>query len=348
MNLMKMTFCLSLILLFYPSNLEATIITVDNSANSSGAFKELPAAINAAAVGDTIHIIGSNTSYGNITISKRLTLLGSGYNPPNQLGLKSQVGTIILGVNSIGNNISSTKISGLLINQITYNFNSLIGNITIERCEITGTISMPNANGDGWTLQNNIINSISINNNASCAIRNNIIKSFISNSNEPSVAILNNLFVNQTNTGNVFANVQHAIIINNIFYKGRSPQGCTLSDFRNNITFLTSNNALPYGNNSGSNNQVNVDPQFANAPNGPFQFDYDYRLTSGSPGQNAATDGTDIGIYGSSRPFPIGGPVPYLTSAPPRVPQVMELNILNSTLPQGTPLNFQVIARKQN
>ena len=189
---------------------------------------------------------------------------------------------------------------------------------------------------------------MAIGNATNMVFRNNIFTNLVSSSDQPTVLFTNNLFLSFVSNGNVFTNVSHAIFLNNIFYQGRSPLGCSSSTFNNNITFQTPNDTLPYGDNIGANNQIGVDPQFANVQGGPFDLAYDYRLQPGSPAINAGSDGTDIGIYGGPAPFPAGGVAPYLTSAPPRIPQIMELNLLNPTIFQGDSLTIQVRARKQN
>ena len=337
-----------LVVLFYLLPAHATIITVDNGANSGGQYTDIQMAVDNASAGDTIHVIGSNTSYGNLTLNKRLTLIGAGYNPPTQFGLNSQLTSITLSQISPGTSAAGSKITGFKINSITWTFNAVLDNITIERCEVTSSIAMANANSSGWVIQHNILWSVSIGNNSNCVIRNNIIEGPISISNEPSVLITNNIFTYVSISGNAFSNVQHAVIANNIFYKSRTPQGAQFCTFNNNITYQTSNDTLPYGNNSGSGNLITVDPMFSNAPNAGFDYMYDYRLATGSQGIGSGTDNTNIGIYGSTIPFPLGGPAPHLTSPPPAVPQVIEFDLLNANLSQGDPLQFHIKARKQN
>ena len=327
--------------------LSAAIITVDNSANGGGQYADLQAAVDNAAGGDTIHVIGSNTQYGNVIIDKGLTLIGAGYNPPNQFGLKSEVTFISIGRAASLASATGTRLMGLKINTVSWSGSAAHDNITIERCEIT-QVSLSNSGASGWVIQNNILSNLNITNNSNLLVRNNIFKGTINSSDEPSVLISNNLFLSTSANGSTFSAIQFATITNNIFYQGRDPLGCQFSTFNNNITYNTPNNALPYGNNSGTGNLVNVNPQFANVTAGPFNFAFDYRLQAASPGKNAGTDGTDIGIYGSIYTFPIGGPAPHLTSAMPRVPQVIEVNIQNASVFQGDPLQVQVRARKQN
>src|SRR5690348_8515351 len=72
----------------------ATVITVDNNANSPGQYSSLQSAINAASAGDTLYVSGSTSSYGNFTLNKRLTLIGTGYNPIKQIPMVSSLGTM--------------------------------------------------------------------------------------------------------------------------------------------------------------------------------------------------------------------------------------------------------------
>lgn len=337
----------SLVLFFLISPLSAAIITVDNSANSAGQYTDLQLAVDNAAAGDTLHVIGSNTTYGNVIIDKAVTLIGAGYNPPNQFGLPTTLSFISIGRANSANSASGAKLTGIKLSTITWSGFGVHDNITIERCEVIN-LSLSNGAAANWVLQHNIITNLNIGNNPNCLIRNNIIRGTITTSDEPSVLISNNVFASSSSAGSVFSNISFATIANNIFYQGKDPLGCASSTFNNNITYNTGNNALPYGNNSGAGNFVNVNPQFANVTTALFDFAFDYRLLSASVGKNTGTDGTDVGLYGSVSSFPIGGPAPYLTSPMPRVPQVIEVNIQNASLLQGDPLNVQFKARKQN
>lgn len=335
----KILFILSgTILLSFP--VFGTIITVDNNASGGGQFTDVPSAISASSQGDTIYLAGSSTSYGTFTLDRKLTIIGAGYNPPTQFNLPSTASNITLGIGSDG-----SKIMGITVNSVNSSGSTNTNNITIERCNINQL--GVGINSDNWVIQNNILNIISLGNNSNILVRNNIIRGQLSSSNDPSVLISNNIFTS-TSSGSIFSNVSHAVITNNIFYFGRSPQGASQSTFNNNITYQTANNTLPYGDNSGSGNQVAVNPMFVNAPTGTFDLGNDYQTQAASPANSAGTDGTDIGIYGSVRPFPIGGVAPYIISAPPAVPQIMEMNILNASLNQGDSLQVHIRARKQD
>ncbi|MEZ4776971.1 MAG: hypothetical protein R3D00_27600 [Bacteroidia bacterium] len=325
---------------------KATILTVDNNPNGGGQYTNITAAITASSAGDTIYVIGSQVSYGTITIAKKLTLIGAGYNPSNQFGLRSTLDYVYFSTSVAPNTSSSgSKVMGFASSGF-YGNAANVNDIILERNNVY-TINLT-TNNSGWIIQNNLIDYISLSNNSNCLIRNNIIRAQISTTNQPSVLVSNNIFTGAPSASNVFTSASHLIIVNNIFYYGRSPQGPTLSTYNNNIAYFTPNDTMVIGTNTGSGNLLNVNPQFVNAPAGAFDFAYDYQLKTISPGINAGTDGTDIGIYGSINPFPIGGVAPYITSAMPPVPQVIELNIFNSSISQGDSLQVHVKARKQD
>ncbi|MEL6672553.1 MAG: hypothetical protein AAFR61_10190 [Bacteroidota bacterium] len=329
------------------SPLKATIITVDNSAASVAQYQDLQLAIDNATAGDTLHVLGSNASYGNVQLNKQLVLFGAGYNSPSQLNLNSLLSSLSLTGSSPTNSASGSIISGFEMNTLSWVSGASLHNITVERCRINNTLTMANNNASGWLIQHNILTNISIGDNPNCMIRNNIIQGFISNSDEATVVITQNLFTSSSGLGNTFSNIDNAIISNNIFYYGKAPRGADNCVFNNNLTYQTPNDTLAYANNSGSNNLEGIDPQFAQAASGGFQYSYDYRLLPGSPAIGAGGGNQDMGIYGGLMSFPLGGDVPYLTSPPPSIPQVIDFDILTPNMSQGGSLIFRVKARKQ-
>jgi len=107
------------------------------------------------------------------------------------------------------------------------------------------------------------------------------------------------------------------------------------------------NTSFDYASNTGGGNLENVDPLFVSVASSVFDFSYDYHLEDLSPGKEAGTDGTDIGIYGGSYAFPSGGDVPWQTSAMPALPQILRMNILNTVLPENGTLQVQIEAKSQ-
>jgi hypothetical protein len=77
---------------------------------------------------------------------------------------------------------------------------------------------------------------------------------------------------------------------------------------------------------------------FVSETDGAFQFTDDLHLLPGSPGIGYGTDGTDVGIYGTSSPFKPGG-VPYN-------PHFRSAAIAPATNPNGDlPVNIRVAAQ---
>ncbi|MBI3500294.1 MAG: hypothetical protein HY063_00720 [Bacteroidetes bacterium] len=287
---------------------KATVITVSNAANSPGQFTNLQTAINSAAVGDTLYVHGGGTSYGNINIKKRLTLIGTGHNPQKANPAVAQFGIVQLDSLSNASGASGTKIIGFKLNEVL-GYSGGTKNVLVSRNYFTSSSAAKiNVTGSGWTIENNIINptSVTVNNKANIVIRNNIFNaSTITISTSSTVVITNNIFF-QTSTASAFTNVSNALITNNIF-SGSTPHGTNVNAnvFDNNITYQTANDSIPFGTNTGTGNFISQNPQYVNAPSNTFNYSYDYSLAATSPGKNAGTDGTDIGVFGGPSPSPI-------------------------------------------
>ena len=67
--------CTSIVL---ASSLHAATWTVDNVTSRPANFRTIQAAIDAAAVGDTLLIAPSASTYGGFTLTKRLNIKGTG------------------------------------------------------------------------------------------------------------------------------------------------------------------------------------------------------------------------------------------------------------------------------
>ncbi len=348
---MKKQILLLAILTIVAFTANATIWTVSNNPNSPGQYSNLQDAIDAASAGDTIYVSGSETDYGTGTITKQLTIIGSGYNPNKNYDYNTLISYLELDTITSLSGASNSLIIGIEIGQFYGQQLTAINNIVVRRCKI-GSISHM---GNNWEIYNNIIGSLDgYSNPDDILISNNIIingsclSSFLALNN---IVFTNNLFI--CNGGSIYINgyVNSIIFTNNIFYGiaaySESNEYCT---FNNNLTFLTSNNDIIItGNNSGSGNLIGTNPTFVDVPIEDFAFDYsyDFHLLDGSPCINAGTDGTDIGIYGGSYPFPSGGDVPWQTSAMPPIPQIIEMNIQNSVIPVDSTLHIQVKAKIQ-
>lgn len=135
------------------------------------------------------------------------------------------------------------------------------------------------------------------------------------------------------------------IVTNNIFY-GCAPNSSSgtfeRNVFTNNLSFGTTNNALPPAGtgvgNTGSNNIVNQDPLFVNAPyNTAYVSTMDFNLQASSPAKNAGSDGTDIGITGGAYPVTSGN----FLLRPTSTPVIMQFNPA-AMVPQNQPVKTNI------
>ena len=332
--------------------LNAAIITVDNNtvvSGSPGQFVDLQAACTAALAGDTILVVGSQTKYGDISITKKLILLGPGVNPqrPNTNTAKIQLFRI-------NNGASNSTISGFYFDYgVDFNNSIIVQNITISKNFIanyaTGSVKINGYPASGISFFNNIIGGYCyLGNNPNIFISNNIFyqNAKISNSNKASVSIKNNLFLGG---GVAIENVENAEISNNICIGKYSFNNVGLCTFNNNLIYdlynFPSPYELPFGTNIGSGNLINQDPAFLKRE-GDFSLTNNYGLQNSSPCKNTGTDGTDIGPSGGSYPFTNTFPL----TAMPSIPVITQMQINGaSAVPFGNSnINVTVKAKKQN
>lgn len=110
---------------------QATILRVSNLTNSGAPYSSISDAMSAAMDGDTIMVDGSSTSYGDITIDRKIVLMGPGYwlaeNGVNTEGsAAATVGAVTLSDNAAGTTICGMWVSG----QMTID----VPNVVVNRC----------------------------------------------------------------------------------------------------------------------------------------------------------------------------------------------------------------------
>ncbi len=322
---------------------KATIINVDNKANRpNGYSSNLQVAINNASTGDTIYLYPSNTSYGNITIMKKLHIFGFGYDGTE--GHVSKIDHLYLDTSTTPSTSSSlSTIQGLtIIGGISCSKDN-INNITIIGNQID-YISF-NSNCSSWVIKNNYIeNYINLYDNNSIVILNNIFKGSshpIYTCNSSSLVVSNNLFMQWS----YFSDIQNASISNNIFIcNSNSYTGGDMNNntFTNNISYCSNVSytyTLPPTGNTGTGNFQDTNPGFiTGTTTSIYDYTLDYHLQPSSAGKNAGTDGTDIGPYGGTEPFIWGGAF--------SIPKVTQITISNPVINQGTTININVKAKK--
>jgi hypothetical protein len=356
---------------------KAAVITVSNNPNSPGQYTNLQTAADAALANDTLYVHGSGIDYGTVTITKPLTIIGAGALPNKNLALETLISVIIFtytnnnSSNASGSCLYGCKISG----RIELGNNTIstigIGNITIVKNKLKEIrFKLNSVIYNNYKIENNVIenlgydpgytNSIQLNNSI---VKNNIIESVYGFGKYGSS---NWIFSNNIVLA-YFKNNSATIVSNNIFYMSASNfSSNTYSTFNNNIFFSStttySSTLFTTNQNSGSGNILNQDPGFEYyAESGSTSiFDYSYtsptatslfvnfNLSAGSPGKSYGTDGTDVGIYGGVTPYIEGTPSNsrFRYFPMPLIPQVLDVTILNSSLPQNATLNVNIKARK--
>ena len=331
-------------------NANAKIWRVNNALGVSADFAKLSDAIDAAAVGDTLYVEGSATSYDGATLEKRLTIIGPGYYLDYDANEKTQwfkrsasIGSLLFNPGSEG-----ALVSGLYLN--TDNYLSA-EHVTIERCFVY-RINLGNGTNmscDGDTIRN-------------CAIFQGITSSVAGGSfSAKGLMVYNNIIYSAPDFRNGLADVE-AYFINNCFVSGGTfyTQNCV---YQNNIiyfgffgeygasNFFTNNifNSPSSVNNvpEGNNNQFGVSwgtifispsPDFWNSTPG-MSPDGQYMLAEHSPAKGAGVvQGTvvDCGAF--------GGVAPYVLSGMPSIPSIYELKV-PSQVNEGTPsINVSISA----
>lgn len=319
----------TLAIIFAGTQLFATIRTCNNNNPSPGQYSTLTAAVTASVgFGDTIYLSGSPVSYGNITLSSPICIIGTGQNPSKQNPLISTIGNInvqaaavaskLTGL-EIGNiSIASTSSGTLNISRSTFNIFNVIQSaglhVNIYSSILKGAFSFTN----GATNLN---------------LKNCIVTHYLDLSTfDENVSIRNCVFIGSyiKFVSTISAN-GNAVIKNNIFY-GPSPDAdITVPPFVNqaiythNISYL---NTFP----DDDGNNIVANPLFVNVPIGTTAYNpaHDYHLQATSPGVlNLGDDLTQRGIYGSILPNT------FSVTGMPGIPSIQTMSITPATVLSG-------------
>lgn len=350
------TFAIALFAILTTSDLFATVYTVSNVANRPAQFTQVQAAVDSAAIGDTILITGGGATYNSVSTVKPLVYIGEGIGSS-----AAQIGTMTL--NRLNSSLSSSgsKFYGIrFISSVNVNASfsgaqagqAVLEDILFERCYIqsfSGGASgiyrdytfrncvFTGGNfaffyGTGWSATNE--NFLYLN----CVFSDGQFSGAGNPDFNGTMIIRNSIFMNRAS--NVFSGIVGVVLENNIFYRAE-PGGCISCTYNNNLTYLCNDNTLPpsSGNNVGSGNIVNVDPMFASYPQlgAAFSFAHNYSLLTGSPAIGSGTNSTNIGLTGGSAPV---NNIPQF----PKIPAVTQIDIPVSSVPVGGTLQINLRA----
>ncbi len=322
----------------------AKINVVHNGASTF--YTTINAAVAGASASDTIYLPGGDIlNTGDLVIDKRLTIVGCGHYPDSTLATNTtRFSTIQIYVKT---GADSGSISGCYLYGFSFGTNySGDGNVLNYRIERCCIYSM---NFSNWTTLGA----------QGVIIRENVIVNPIQG-----VAVAPTVFEKNIFRSNVGYN-NPATFLNNIFYiTGNFDTGGEGSIFLNNIIITTSSNTINLGTYNLYNNNLfcttassggsvacgatntcnnNISNQFAtdtfiNASTSNFAYSNSYHLKPTSPGVNAGTDGTDVGIFGT--------PYPYKDGAVPFNPHISSKTIGTVLSPTGNlPVTIKVSAQ---
>ncbi|MBK9337895.1 MAG: hypothetical protein IPM98_15655, partial [Lewinellaceae bacterium] len=290
-----------------------------------------------ASPGDTLHIEPSVTTYGNLTMTKRLTLIGNGYFLQDNMGLQVNTNTSQFAVITCDAGSKRSKITGMVLTTgIAVNTDS----ITIER-NYFATNTPAQSSNYGVAINGNVTGIY--------VTQNYMYPMIYSVGGAASyVYIMNNYLYYGIN----FQEMIPTCMCSTMYFKDRPPRTVANALVQNNIAVqatpfnisssIVQNNIgngaqFPAGN--GNKQNINMDFVFNYSNPSP---DGRYQLKVNSPAQDAGFyAGEDCGMFDVPPGF---GYVPYKLSGIPSVPSIY---LLNATV-SGNTLNVTVSTRSNN
>ncbi len=358
----KSLFTLSFICLLAFST-SATIRRVNPSPGIAGVnvYTTVLAAVTAAIANDTIQLEPFGVSQSNynesITITKKLTFLGVGYNLTNNqlVSPPSNKESCYLQSLTFNNGSANSSVIGLILGAVYV----YAPNIVVNRCRTsvtlgksTNTISAAFSYGNNVSITRCWLTSgpqglnYSPDFTTGAFISNNIIYGAVNNL--LNAVIKNNFLFQVSSVGNYHTNVDNSSMTNNI-YEGIMHistiyplEDATSSGNSYGYNLVTSYNLLPNGNgniNGADISSIFTDNNVFNYQSQYLQMEQGIDLASGSPAIGSGSGGIDMG--------PLGGTTPYLKSGLPPFPIIT--SAVNSGVGNATvPLNVNVSIRSNN
>ncbi len=320
-------------------------------------YATVQAAHDASVAGDIIYlepVNTNNTDYGGVIINKRITLIGTGYDPTLITGSNFDKRTVSMSSINLNQGSAMSRITGLRIGSMTIKD----ANCIVERNKIENTLYLSyqtfegtTTSGKNTTIRNNSLNSIlGIGNQSGVGIAsaitsnniisNNIIFSYIA------------YLVSSTITRNTFYNIQSHIFDD----VDGSSINANIFDSRDANTFFATNEISCQGNtisnnlstrhaglpaNNGNVNSVSsstvfkvTNPWTVN----PF-LESNLELSVTSPALTVGPSSTPIGAFSGTTPFVPSGltNIPYITD--------FSINGIGNV---NSPLQINVKARSNN
>jgi hypothetical protein len=336
-------------------SVQAAKIRVNNRAGLSAAHTTFASAVTAATTGDTLFIEGSPISYGTVTLSKNLTVVGPGY----FLTKNDSTQAIIYPATFDAMTVSSTG-AGSIISGLTFVgapaalLTISANNVTVSRNyfqQTTGTASSTairiSASFNNTAIIQNFIEVTTTTTAQPMAIEfltgpqsnviisNNLIMagSPPSTTTTHSTATTKRAIVMPTNANAVISNntiigdmvLYNSTVVDNILIRGNLTTSASfpiISQF--NMGGLTQ-----WG--TASSNQINVNMTTMFAQTGLVTEDRYWLLSAGSTANGTSSTGSNRGATGGTMPYKLSGmpsfPAVWSATVPPTGSASSNLNV---------------------
>lgn len=351
---MKKQIFLSMLFTAFAFYAHATVRTVSNHPSGGAQYSTLSAAYAASSNGDTLMLEGTDIIYAadfgwTINWTKSLVVIGSGFNPSTPTNKRSKISASTSdSYLNLGAGVNGSKFYGIEFTN-AIKVKSSISNVLFEDCNLASSFICTDVSATNITFNNCILDyntydafNINASTTATINLNNCIIDGSIDALGNVSVVYTFDHCIFLKSSGDVFSNVKSPIVMNSIFMNTSSIASAATTGgvFTNNIARLAT--VCPPAGNTGSGNMVSTDPMFTTYTSGSqYSSTFDFGLQAASPGKNAATDASDIGVHGGSSTFSE-------TGEPLIVPVIRTMTVLNASVESGGTLNVSVTAGKPN
>jgi len=269
--------------------------------------------------GDTVHIEPSGTSYGHLSLTKRLVIIGNGYflgtsGSNSNPDLQANPATSTLGDLYIYTGGSNSVIMGMTMNNAYIGYSTPVNNLLFRRNRVLNSVYFYNGSSTNVQVMQ-------------CYIDGNISQT----SSHTNVLIANNIIVQGVN----FDADDNGTFQNNILHATGAGYTSAFQNFtlRSNIlvaggiTNLTScivefnlSYSTQFGTANGNQQNINMSTVFIGYPTiGTNSFDGRYVLQNPGPAIGAGYGSVDCGAYGNTPA--------YVRSGMPDVPSIYKLSV---------------------
>ena len=309
-----------LISVFFVAQAFATIYHVNSNPGSQDAdFTTLQAAHDGASDGDTLYCYGSSISYGDVTFTKKLCVIGPGYFLGENGNLRANTGEAKTGEISFNAGSEGTLFTGMYVCDHKVYINT--SSITFKRNRINTYVDGYNNSGYVIELAGDVSNIIIAQNymvntcsyggsydsprvigirsgDSNVTITNNYLKTYSVDKSKEAIKCESSSIMNITISHNVLhgtleaknANVNHNILLDGYFWYENASYTYNIGD---DGQFGSEN-----GNFTASSDTLFV---------GTGSSDGKWQLKEGSPAIGAGYGGVDIGMFGGSTPYKLSG-----------------------------------------